>query len=424
MAATLSLSADRTASSHSAPTRPYRVLIIASHPVQYASPVFREMARHPQLDLTVAYCSLQGAERALDPEFGIEVQWDVPLLDGYAWTQVPNRSVRPGLGRFWGLVNSGLWNLVRRGAYDVVFLITGYVYASFWIALAAAKFSDTPVMFGTDATGIAPREAGRGKLWLKRKVLPRIFGLADIAVAASGAGREYLQELRIPPERIVLEPLVVDNDWWLRRSAAVDRATVRESWGVSPGQPVILFCAKLQRWKRPADLLRAFAEASLERAVLIIAGEGPLRADLESQARAVGISERVRFLGFINQTSLPALYTAADLFVLPSEYDACPAVVCEAMLCGLPVILSDQIRGRFDLVLHGKTGFIFPCGDVAALAQTLRTALEDSFGLSRMSAAARERMNTCSPATNVSGLLDALGRMAARRTAGTRLAAS
>ena len=83
----------------------YRVLIVSSHPTQYSVPLYRLMARHPKLDILVAYCSLQGAEKGFDPEFGIEVAWDIPLLDGYPWVYVPNRSPRPGLWRFWGLIN-------------------------------------------------------------------------------------------------------------------------------------------------------------------------------------------------------------------------------------------------------------------------------------------------------------------------------
>ena len=71
--------------------RRYRVLVIASHPVQYQAPLLRRMAVHPQLDLEVAYCSLQGAEPGLDREFGVTVQWDIPLLEGYSWKLVPNR---------------------------------------------------------------------------------------------------------------------------------------------------------------------------------------------------------------------------------------------------------------------------------------------------------------------------------------------
>src|SRR6266852_9013044 len=112
----------------------YRVVFVCSHPVQYMAQVFREMAQHPKLDIMVAYCGLQGADRGMDPEFGIELAWDVPLLEGYPWVQIPNRSLRPGLGRFWGLFNPGLWKLIREEHFDAIVCHVGYVFSSFWIA--------------------------------------------------------------------------------------------------------------------------------------------------------------------------------------------------------------------------------------------------------------------------------------------------
>src|SRR5262249_15294142 len=162
-----------------------------------------------------------------------------------------------------------------------------------------------------------------------------------------------------------------------------------------------LFCAKLQPWKRPQDLLRAFVKSGLPDAHLVFAGSGPLESAIVSEAKQAGVSDRVHFLGFPNPNKLPAIYTPADLLVLPSRSDACRAVVCEAMLCGLPVILSDQIRGRFELVGHGRTGFIYPCGDVEELSHLLCEAVSDPMRLHSMGEAARQIMNTCSPQTNV-----------------------
>ncbi|MGB6822355.1 MAG: glycosyltransferase [Candidatus Acidiferrales bacterium] len=402
------------------PERRYRVLLVASHVVQYSSPVYREMAKHPRLDTHVAYCSLQGAESGTDADFGREVKWDVPLLDGYLWTAVPNRAIRPGLGRFFGLVNLGLWRMVRKGRYDAIVLYTGYRYASFWISLAAAKLARTPVIFGTDATSIQIRSGARWKLWFKPFILSRIFHLADGAFGCSLAGKEFLKSLGLPSERIGVIPLVADNEWWAARAAEVNRAAVRESWGVPEGANVVLFCAKLQPWKRPHDLLQAFARADVAGSHLVFAGDGMLGSALESQATELRVRDRVHFLGFQNQTPLPAVYRSADLFVLPSEYDPCPVVVCEAMLCGLPVMLSDEIRGRRELIDEGETGYTFRCKDVEALATLLHGALADPGRLAAMGAAARCKMDSFSPRTHVRDFVhlldDTLGVVPAHET--------
>jgi glycosyltransferase involved in cell wall biosynthesis len=383
------------------PKRRHRVLLVCTHPVQYASPIFRQMTQHSNLEILVAYCSLQGAERGLDPEFGVEVKWDLPLLEGYNWIQAPNRSLRPGLGHFGGLFNPGLWKLVSSGGYEAVMVYTGYAYASFWIVAAAAKLRGIPMLFGTDATSLDPRSRNTWKIWIKKVVLPAIFRLATVAIVPSAASAEYLRSLGVAKDRIVTTPFAVDNEYWIGRAAQVDRASVRSAWGCSNDDPVVLFCAKLQPWKRPQDVLRAFAKAAVPNAHLIMAGEGPMRAELESEAQTLKVSERVKFLGFTNQTQLPALYRSADLMVLPSEYDPCPVVVCEAMLCGCPVILSDKVRGRAELVRPGQTGFSYPCGDIEALAGILREALTDRRRLVEMGVAARRVMDTWSPRENV-----------------------
>ena len=78
---------------HQDPTdQPVRVLIVSSHPIQYNSPIYRRYAEDPRLSVTVAYCSLQGAVRGFEPDFGVEISWDVPLLDGYNWIHVRNWS--------------------------------------------------------------------------------------------------------------------------------------------------------------------------------------------------------------------------------------------------------------------------------------------------------------------------------------------
>jgi glycosyltransferase involved in cell wall biosynthesis len=381
------------------------------------SPVLRRMARDSRLKIQVAYCSLHGAEPAMDPGFGREVEWDVPLLDDYPWTHIPNRAIRPRTGKFFGLINPGLWKTVRHGKYDAIAVFTGYMSLSFWIALAASKASRTPILFGTDAHDLGSREHHRWKLHVKKWLWPRLFKLADVVIVPSSGGVNLMSSLGIAAERIVLTPYSVDNDWWIHHSKKTNRGATRAEWRVPENAPVVLFCAKLQPWKRPQDVLRAIARASLSDAYLVFAGDGPLRMDLEAEALSIGISERVRFIGFVNQSGLPAVYTAADLLVLPSQHEPFGVVVNEAMLCGCVVAVSDRVGARFDLVRHGETGFVFPVGDIDALSRTLQDAFEDRRQLQRIRELARERMSAWSPERNVDQLVFAIDRAAAFRVA-------
>jgi len=386
----------------------YRVLFVATHPVQYAAPMFRRMALDHRLELQVAYCSLEGAETYLDPEFGASFSWDVPLLDGYRWVYVPNRSSRPGLGHTWGLFNPGIWDLVQSSKPDAVILLTGYRYISFWIALTAAKLRGIPVIFGTDASELGARDGRRWKSLVKRWLWPTLFGLSDAITVSSSRGVRLMESLGLPRERIVLTPYVVDNDWWTQRAANVDRAAVRRAWGVPEDAPVVLFCAKFQHWKRPQDLLRAFAAAKVPGSHLIFAGEGPLRKELERETMLLELTGQVHFVGFTNQTQLPNVYRASDLMALPSEYEPFGLVVNEAMLCGCPAVLSDRVGAGDDLVTPGQNGFVFPMGNIDALATILREILPDRERLEMLSEAAQRQMCSWSPSQGIDSIVEAI----------------
>jgi glycosyltransferase involved in cell wall biosynthesis len=336
-----------------------RILILASHVIQYSSPLFRRMAQDPRLNLQIAYCSLQGAEPSIDPEFGVEIAWDTSVLDGYPWVHLRNRSLVPGLGRFFGLVNPSVWGLIRKGRFDVA-ILPGYFYCTAWIAIAAARWYGTPILFVTDSHSLRSRGTqGTWKLRLKKWLVRRIFSLAKAIVVSSSGGVDYIKSLGFSSDRIFLVPTVVDNDWWTGQSAKVDRAGVRAAWNIPPQGVVALFCAKLQQWKGPVDLLEAFARANVPNSYLVLAGDGPERRNLERSATELGIVDRVRFLGFLNQSLLPSAYCAADVFVLPSSFEPFGLVVNEAMLCGLPVVVSDRVGAKFDLVRPDENGYAF-----------------------------------------------------------------
>ena len=380
--------------------------------MQYGAPLFRLLAQHPQLDFHVAYCSLRGAEGGHDPDFGRDVKWDIPLLDGYAWTHVPNRG--SGSESFFGFNNPGIWQLIRDGQFDAVLSYTGYVRATFWISFFAAKFSHTAFLFGTDSISLASRDGRSWKRVFKKLFWPWLFRLADQVIAPSSPTQDLMRSLGIPADRVTMIPYVVDNDWWIERSASVDRATVRAAWDAAPDDVVILFCAKLQAWKRPFDVLRAFAKSNPRNVRLVFAGDGPLYAQLVAEASSLGIEPRVRFLGFANQTQLPAIYKAADVMVLPSEYEPFAVVVNEAMCCGCPVIVSDRVGAGRDLVAPVCPEFIFPCGNIDALSGILARAVSDRADLQEIGRRAVARVRAWSPQENIAATVEAVARATAR----------
>ncbi len=385
-------------------SRPVRVLLVSTHPVQYGVPLYRRYAVHPALNVTIAYCSLHGAERGFDPEFGIDLQWDIPLLDGYTWVHLPNRSPHPSLDRFFGLLNPGIWRLIREGRYEIV-VCYGYHAASFWIAGAAAKISGAALVLSTDAHTAAPRDGEAWKGPLKRAVLPRLFAAADAVFAPSSRTVGYLEGLGVRSDRIFLTPYTVDNGSFLESAAAADIAAVRARWALPQEARVALFVGKLVPWKRPMDLVDAAAQ--VDGLYVIWAGAGPMRDSVEARANELGVLARMRFLGFVNRRALPEVYAASDWLVLPSQYEGFGLVINEAFACGRPAIVSDACGAVGDLVLDGETGFVIPVGDTALLTRRLQTLTNDSNLLRIMGARARRRIADWGPEANVQAFVAA-----------------
>lgn len=124
---------------------------------------------------------------------------------------------------------------------------------------------------------------------------------------------------------------------------------------------------------------------------LTIAGEGPLKDELALASYSLGINDRVVFRGWLERDHIPAVYEQADVFVLPSRDEGMPNAMLEAMAAGLPVIGS-RVAGLEEVILDGETGLLVPPEDADALAQALRTLIEDRDRTFELSQAARKRV--------------------------------
>lgn len=165
--------------------------------------------------------------------------------------------------------------------------------------------------------------------------------------------------------------LVTDNTQFQRRAElAASRPSLRASFGITDDAPVVLFCGRLIDKKRPTALVKEFVEVRKHQACwLLLVGGGTLCAEIEEMIRRDRIPG-VRIVGFLNQTELPAAYTAADVFVLPSDtHQTWWLVINEAMDFSLPVIVSDRVGC---LVRSGWNGFTVSHVGTGELAEAMQ----------------------------------------------------
>jgi glycosyltransferase involved in cell wall biosynthesis len=383
-----------------------RLAVVTTHPIQYYAPWFRRLAGQPGLDVRVFYLWDFGVTEREDKGFGRAIRWDVPLLDGYASEFVENVSKSPGTHHFRGIDNPGLPAALQSFRPAAV-LCLGYNYATFFRLLARRPLGDVPLLHRGDSHRLVPRHGVRA--WLRRKALSLLFRRFRAFLYVGSANRDYLRLHGVPDDRLFFCPHAVDNDRFTADADATRAAARawRQELGIPPEKAVILFAGKLEEKKRPLDLLRAFSRAAPPHAALLFVGNGHQEEALRREAATVS---RVYFAAFQNQSVMPRTYAAADLVVLPSfgPSETWGLCVNEAQCLARPVVVSSHVGCGADLVTPGKTGLVFPAGDVDALADCLREALADRDRLRATGEAGRERVQKYSYEAATQGLLDAL----------------
>ena len=167
----------------------------------------------------------------------------------------------------------------------------------------------------------------------------------------------------------------------------------RRQTGVPEGGKVVGILATLSPAKDHATFLRAASIVAENRAIrFAIIGDGPLRGELERQAKELGIADRVTFFGF--QRKVADYVAACDLLVSSSrDNEGCSNSILEAMALDVPVIATD-VGGNGELVQDGKTGYLIPVGNDVALAAAIGRVFNDPTRTGRLAATARQMTET------------------------------
>jgi glycosyltransferase involved in cell wall biosynthesis len=166
---------------------------------------------------------------------------------------------------------------------------------------------------------------------------------------------------------------------------------LRTRLGLPLEAPVVGFVGRLAAQKNPALLVHAAAQLAGEHPDLhtVLMGDGPLAPGLRGQIQQLSLTDCVHLSG--HQRRAASVMAALNLLVLPSEYEGCPYAPLEAMRAGVPVVASDVVGNR-DVVLHSRTGLLFPPGDASLLAAAISLVLGDPVLGTRLTDAARDRL--------------------------------
>ena len=290
------------------------------------------------------------------------------------------------------LENISTWQRSRallakiRRYHPQVLNLTGYYDPAQWVLLFYAKLTGIKVIISSESN---VRDGSRS--FLKEKLKQFILYWADGFFCFGQSSAAYLEQLGVNPAKI-----------WTRKAAVVDNDLIRARYETAYGERIkqkqirslprynFIFVGRLIAPKNLLVLLKAFANLSQHSEWgLIFLGEGEQKAELQDFCQQNGLLN-VSFLAGVEWHKVPEYLALADVLVLPSTSEPWGLVVNEAMVCGLPVVVSEVCGCVEDLLIDGQNGFVFNPNDAEELTQKLRFFVENTAQLVPMGDASRQ----------------------------------
>lgn len=267
-----------------------------------------------------------------------------------------------------------LWERVQ-GVFKIyhtfrpdVLTITGYYDWAQVLLLVYAKIRGKKVTISVESSQM-DRTRNAGKELIKKL----IFKLTDAFFCFGTSSVNYLLALGVPEAKIAVRWGAVVDNTRIRQRYDLARAEIRP-----PGQPSrnFIYVGRMALEKNLLTLLEAFKEAIKNDRMadwgLILVGDGPERAALEDFVLKNELTQLVKFTGGVGWQEVPDYLAQADVLILPSFSEPWGLVVNEALVCGMPVIVSNKCGCAEDLVIAGANGFLFDPTDQENLVEIMQ----------------------------------------------------
>ncbi|MFM8315728.1 MAG: glycosyltransferase family 4 protein [Deltaproteobacteria bacterium] len=361
------------------------LLIFDTHPIQYRAPVFRELSKKvPSLKVYFFNSDFDG-DKWWFHEVGKakSLAWGLELQEGY-WNETLKTD------------SLGVWKTYQKLKQILLLekpkavLVYGYYLKEHWILRCLCAQLKISLIFIGETFSSNSSFIRR----LMTSPLQHFFlkGVKSFISIGEKNNLFYLSK-KISPEKIIPAKYCIDTHFFQKEEpqASVHRNELRNRLGIEKDDFVLLFVGRLFERKRPQDLISLHEMLLHTKNVhTVVIGSGPLEGELKSQCQQL---PRLHWLGFQNQLQTRDWYYAADLLVVPSEFETWGLVVNEAFSCGLPALVSDSCGVAHDLVIHQKTGFVYPVGSIHSALESIKTVLTDRTLLKQLGINAKRQVS-------------------------------
>lgn len=347
-----------------------KLAIVSTHPIQYNAPFFKLLSDRKKIRIKVFYTWSQSLQEVSDKDFGIEVKWDVPLLENYEYQNIRNDSTSPGTNSRKGFSNPELIPEIEKFSPDAV-LVFGWFLKSHFEVMRHFK-GKIPVIFRGDSTLLDEKPGIKTILrWI---FLRWVYSYVDYALFVGANNKSYFLRHGVKESKLIFAAHAIDNDRFADSKYEVEASHWREELGFSNEDTVILFAGKFTSKKNPLMLIDAVQRVNCDIAnpvKLLLVGNGELESIIQKRIKD---DPNCKIIGFQNQSQMPVVYRLGDIFCMPSQgpYETWGLAVNEAMASGRPILSSNKAGCSIDLVKERCNGWIFDYSKSDDLEEKLR----------------------------------------------------
>ena len=366
-----------------------RLAIISSHPIQYNAPMFALLAKSEIIEIKVFYTWSQSKESLFDKDFGKQIQWDIPLLEGYEYEFIENISPDPGPHHFKGIVCPGLINAIKNWKAEAL-LVYGWNYKAHYDVMRQFK-GKIPVYFRGDSTLLD--ETGGAKQLVRRLFLKWIYRSADYAFFVGENSRQYFLKHGFKNDHLFYAPHAIENSRFSDNDGVykAEAKQWRTELGFADDDILVLFVGKFEPKKNPLILIHAAKQIKYDKLHFVFVGNGNLEDEMKKESEGM---KNIHFLPFQNQSRMPVVYYLSNILALPSQGpgETWGLVVNEAMACERAILVSTKSGCSIDLVENDKNGYIFESGNLDQVVSYLEKMTTSRETLQKMGAYSKEKI--------------------------------
>lgn len=343
-----------------------KVGILCNIVVPYTIPVFNLLSQLQDIDLEVLYIAKSAPNRIWDPaKFEPQMKYKFTYLSGVKLSfKLKKEPVQYVLDPFF-------LSALRKRKFDVVITYGWFDFACQMTAIFHKRLGYKHIVW-SDSTLY---ESSLGRLltgWFVKWFVRQ----ADGCIASGISAKKYFLHLGVNEKKIVIVPNTIDTGLFLKQvSESRKRASqIRTNLKIPFGHKIVLYVGQFIHRKGVDILLKAFKKLGRPEVWLLVVGYGEERGEYENLIHKHHI-KNVQIISGDTKNMITDYYCLADCFVLPSREETWGLVVNEAMSAGVPVIVSDKVGSGRDLVIEGKTGYVFPSENVDRLSVILDKCL-------------------------------------------------